>query len=274
MPKAKATDPIETLINPEEARAVAHGAHGDPFAVLGPHKIGRFRLVRAFDPGAETLSAVTGGKTYPLTPVPGAHGVFAGKVPGTKPYRLHGTAGGQSFDYEDPYRCGPVIGEIDEYLLGGGTHTRIWQARGAHVMVHEEVSGTHFAVWAPNGMRVSVVGSFNHWDGRRHPMRRRGATGVWEIFIPGVGEGAEYKYEILTGEGAIQPLKADPVGFGSQHPPETASVVRDIRGYGWKDGEWMETRAGRNARTAPISVYEVHLGSWRRRMGEGGRPLS
>jgi len=267
-------DPNTPLVDPADAIAISHGAHGDPFAVLGPHSLGRSRVVRAFDPGAERLWAVVAGKAHPLNPVPHAHGVFAGKVPGTAPYNLRGEGHGGQWDYEDPYRFGPVMGEMDEYLLGEGTHRRIWQVLGAHVRDHEGAPGTHFAVWAPSARRVSVVGDFNHWDGRRGVMRRRGATGVWEIFWPNVGDGAPYKFEIIGEGGMTQPLKADPVGFGSQHPPETASIVRDIRGYGWKDGEWMATRAGRNARTAPISVYEVHLGSWRRRYGEGGRPLS
>jgi 1,4-alpha-glucan branching enzyme len=134
------------------------------------------------------------------------------------------------------------------------------------------VTGTHFAVWAPGAKRISVVGAFNGWDGRVHVMRRRGATGVWEIFLPGISEGEAYKYEILGADGRVQPLKADPVGFGSQHPPENASVVRDIRGYGWDDRGWMSERAQRNDRTAPISIYEVHLGSWRRK--DGDRMLS
>jgi 1,4-alpha-glucan branching enzyme len=267
-------DQTAPLVDAADAIAISHGAHGDPFAVLGPHMAGRSRVVRAFDPGAERLWAVVGGKAHPLDPVPHAHGVFAGKVPGTKPYRLRGEGHGGSWEAEDPYRFGPVMGEMDEYLLGEGTHRRIWQVLGAHVRDHEGTPGTHFAVWAPSARRVSVVGDFNHWDGRRGVMRRRGATGVWEIFWPHVGDGARYKFEIIGHDGMAQPLKADPVGFGAQHPPETASIVRDIRGYGWKDADWMATRAGRNARTAPISVYEVHLGSWRRRYGEGGRPLS
>ncbi len=249
------------------------GRYDNPFAVLGPHKHGRTTFVTAFDPGAETLTAVQGTKRQSLEAVAGHHGLFHGKIIGTKPYRLEGrTADGIPFDYDDPYRYGPVLGELDEYLLGEGTHMRLWHALGSHVMTHEGTLGTHFAVWAPNAQCVSVLGDFNQWDGRRHVMRRRGATGVWEIFLPGVGEGAPYKYRIVGPDGTEQPLKADPIGFGSEHPPAKASTVRDIAGYGWKDADWMQSRPGRNARTAPISVYEVHLGSWRRK--EGGRPIS
>ena len=148
----------------------------------------------------------------------------------------------------------------------------MWQALGAHVTECDGVAGTHFAVWAPNAARVSVVGDFNAWDGRVHAMRRVGETGVWEVFLPGPGAGSLYKYEIAPRDGAPI-LKADPIGFGAQHPPETASVVRDIGGYAWGDDAWMQTRAARNRRDAPIAVYEVHLGSWRRRTGEGNRPL-
>src|SRR6056297_576132 len=158
---------VGPLIAPEEALAICHGTHGDPFAVLGPHSFARFRIVRAFDPGAEKMWAVADRKTHPLDPVPGAQGVFAGKVPGTKPYRLRGEAHGQTWEHEDPYRFPPVIGEIDEYLLGEGTHRRLWQVLGAHVTEHEGVRGAHFAVWAPGARRVSIVGEFNHWDGRQ-----------------------------------------------------------------------------------------------------------
>ena len=256
-----------------ELRKIPEARCDDPFAILGPHPDGRSRCVTAYDPGAVELSAVVVGKAHPLDPVPGLEGVFRGKVAGTKPYLLRGKAAdGAEWEVEDAYRFGPVLGEIDEYLLGEGTHKRLWQALGAHVREHEGVEGTSFAVWAPNARRVSVVGDFNLWDGRRHVMRRRGATGVWEIFIPGVGEGAVYKYEIVGAHGEVMPLKADPVGFGSQHPPENASVVRDIRGYGWSDKGWMSRREAQQSREAPISVYEVHLGSWRRR--DGNRPLS
>jgi 1,4-alpha-glucan branching enzyme len=259
---------------PLDADTVAHlisANHPDPFAVLGPHRHGRATWVTAIDPGADRLDAVISGKAHPLTRVDGP--VFCGKVP-AKPYTLRGTgADGAVWDYQDAYRFGPVLSDLDEYLLGEGTHQRLWQALGAHVMTHEGVAGTHFAVWAPNGHRVSVVGDFNAWDGRRHMMRRRGGTGVWEMFVPGAGDGAAYKYEIIGADNARQ-MKADPVGFGSQHPPETASVVRDITGYGWKDAKWLAGRAAANRRDAPISVYEVHLGSWKRIWDQGGRALS
>jgi 1,4-alpha-glucan branching enzyme len=248
-------------------------SHDDPFAVLGPHRHGRATWVTAIDPGAHELFAVIGGKEHKLDRVEGA--LFCGKVPAGKPYRLRGKGvDGAVWDYDDAFRFGPVLTDFDEYLLGEGTHQRLWQALGAHVMVHEGVAGTNFAVWAPNARRVSVVGDFNAWDGRRHPMRRRGGTGVWETFVPGAGEGAAYKYELIGPNGEHLPLKADPVGFGAQHPPETASVIRDIRGYGWKDAAWMAARESINRRDRPISIYEVHLGSWKRIWDQGGRPLS
>ena len=271
------SEPKQTdiAISLEDARRIVIGQHDNPFAVLGPHKIGRSRHVTAFDPGAVKLWAVVSGKAHGLEPVHDAPGVFTGKVPGTKPYTLKGedNAGGQ-WEMEDAFRFGPVMGEMDEYLLAEGTHERLWQVLGAHVVTHEGTLGTHFAVWAPNARRVSVVGDFNAWDGRRHPMRRRGATGVWETFVPSVGEGTVYKYEVLGIDGTTMPLKADPVGFGSQHAPENASIVRDISGYGWDDAAWMKERGGRNARNAAISVYEVHLGSWRRKVEDDNRMLS
>ena len=233
------------------------------------------RHVTAFDPAAVKMAAVTEDGAFELTAVQAAPGLFSGPVKGDKPYGLRGMSGdGASWDYEDAYRFGPVLGEMDEYLLSEGTHERLWDVLGAHPREMDGVQGTHFAVWAPNARRVSVVGDFNAWDGRRHVMRRRGATGAWEIFVPGVGEGQAYKYEILGANGVTQPLKADPVGFGSQHPPENASVVRDISGYGWDDDAWMAGRQAKQALDAPISIYEVHLGSWKRKAAEGNRPLS
>ena len=260
----------------EDARAIAAGRHPDPFAVLGPHQVGGRRIVRVFDPAAETMAAIAADGTetaLPPVPVDGARGLFAGPV-GPGPYRLRAGGLGHVWEMHDPYSFGPVLGEMDEYLIGEGSHRRLWHALGAHVMTHEGVEGTHFAVWAPNAERVSVVGEFNAWNGRQHPMRRRGTGGIWEIFLPGVGEGAHYKYEIAGQGGRLLPLKADPVGFGAQHAPETASIVRDIRDYGWRDAAWMDVREARHRVDAPISIYEVHLGSWKRVPEEGNRPLS
>ena len=248
-------------------RAIVEGRHGDPFAVLGPHGDGKAATVTAFVPGAERLWVLTGdGAELPCEGL--ADGLFVGKLASvTTPYRLRAQGHGAEWSFEDPFRFGPVLGEMDEYLLGEGTHRRLWQVLGAHVITHQGVEGVHFAVWAPNAQRVSVVGDFNFWDGRRHPMRRRGATGVWEIFIPALGEGTAYKYELRHQDGTVGPLKADPVGFGSEHPPANASVVRKIGG-GFTDADWMATRAARHTIDAAISVYEVHLGSWRRAPGD------
>jgi 1,4-alpha-glucan branching enzyme len=253
------------------ARALAEGAHGDPFSVLGLHeRDGRFVLT-AFVPGSDRLE-VLAGETLEAEPVPDVPGLYLAGLPGRVAYRLRGHNGAVTWDFDDPFRFGPVLGEMDEYLLGEGTHKRLWQVLGAHQRVHEGVAGTHFAVWAPNAERVSVVGDFNVWDGRRHPMRRRGPTGVWETFIPGLGEGAAYKYEIRGPGGHLVPLKADPVGFGSEHPPANASVVRSLGPGAWTDQAWMAGRGVRQSIDAPVSIYEVHLGSWRR--APGNRMLS
>ncbi|MEO6300584.1 MAG: 1,4-alpha-glucan branching protein GlgB [Paracoccaceae bacterium] len=256
------------------AAAIIEGRHGDPFSVLGQHLRGKEWIVTAFVPGAEKLwvVGVKGAKAVEAVPVPGFDGLFEGHLTKKTDYRLRAQGHGTEWEFDDAYRFGPVLGEMDEYLLGEGTHKRIWQVLGAHLITHEGVDGVHFAVWAPNAQRVSVVGDFNIWDGRRHPMRRRGATGVWEAFIPGLKEGSSYKYEIRAGDGAVMPLKADPVGFGSEHPPANASVVRDIRPKAWNDVGWMSTRAAAQNIEAPISVYEVHLGSWKR--APGNRMLS
>lgn len=256
------------LIDHGAARAIVEGRHGDPFSVLGLHGRDGTWVVTAFVPGAERLWVLTGTETATeAAAIDGCDGLFCAALPGPVPYRLRGDRAGVTWEFDDPFRFGPVLGEMDEYLLGEGTHKRLWQVLGAHVVTHEGVQGVHFAVWAPNAERVSVVGDFNIWDGRRHPMRRRGPTGVWETFIPGLGEGATYKYEILGQHGVPGPLKADPVGFGSEHPPANASVVRRIEGA-FHDADWMKGRAARHSIDAPISVYEVHLGSWRRAPGD------
>ncbi len=243
--------------------ALLAARHDRPFDVLGVHRSGRSAWCVALVPDATGVTATVGRKSVPLERLEGP--LFAGRVPNSKvPHRLTATyPDGASWSFDDPYRFGPVLGEMDQHLIGEGSHRRLWTALGAHVTTCEDVEGTHFAVWAPNAQRVSVVGDFNIWDGRRHPMRRVCQTGVWEIFLPGAREGMLYKYEIAPRDGAPF-LKADPMGFGAEHPPCTSSVVRDITGYDWADADWMDRRAALQRRDAPISIYEVHLGSWRR----------
>ncbi len=255
--------------DPATARAIVEGRHGDPFAVLGCHDRGGWG-VTALVPGAARVWVLAGGAEIAANPVDGAEGLFTAPLPGRVAYRLRAESSGQVWDWDDAFRFGPVLGEMDEYLLAEGTHNRLWRALGAHPCDHEGTAGTRFAVWAPNAQRVSVVGEFNLWDGRRHPMRKRGATGVWETFVPEVGAGLAYKYEVVGADGNLR-LKSDPVGFGSEHPPRNASVVRALGAGQWRDGDWMMRRDAAQNITAPMSIYEVHLGSWKRREDDGRR---
>jgi 1,4-alpha-glucan branching enzyme len=254
----------------EAIAAIVEGRHGDPFAVLGAHADrGAPLSVRVFWPGAETATVIDAKTGSPLAELEKLHpdGFFAGALPGvdTPPaYRLRYTARDAEWEAEDPYRFPQVLGEMDVYLLAEGSHRRIYECLGAHLRTMDGVEGISFAVWAPNAARVSVVGDFNQWDGRRHPMRKRIEAGVWEIFLPGVERGARYKYELLVREGASPSLKSDPIGFQQEVPPATASCVVGLPPINWRDSEWMGTRHAKQALTAPISIYEVHLGSWRR----------
>ncbi|GAB4355604.1 MAG: 1,4-alpha-glucan branching protein GlgB [Kiloniellaceae bacterium] len=283
MAKAARSRKNDPPVDPGQTAALAEGRHGEPFAYLGAHPLDAGRsgggwVVRVFRPGAEAAELLPAeGAALPLTVI-GGEGLFAAALnrdPGA--YRLRFRRAGDRWEEHDPYRFPPVLGEMDEHFIGEGSHLGLWRVLGAHPMILEGVAGVHFAVWAPNARRVSVVGDFNDWDGRRHPMRRRGATGVWEIFLADVGDGARYKYEILGADGRLQPLKADPVGFGAEHPPATASVVRDLGGRQWHDGDWLARRGEASRRDRPLSIYEVHLGSWKK-AEEGpenkGRPLS
>ncbi|MCH2094160.1 MAG: 1,4-alpha-glucan branching protein GlgB [Rhodobacteraceae bacterium] len=260
------------------AQQLVEGTCAEPFRWLGLHRVDDHWHLTVFAPGAEEVAVLDAQLRLPqakLARIDG-RGLFSGAVPDalrSKSYRLRARAGDTEWTFDDPYRFGPVLGELDEHLLAEGAHMELWTKLGAHLMDLEGATGTHFAVWAPGAARVSVVGDFNAWDGRRHVMRSRGTTGVWEIFLPDVGEGAVYKYEIRTQAGEVL-LKADPLAFGSQHPPETASVVRDLRKYAWTDTAWMRERAYQQRIDRPISIYEVHLGSWRRVPEDGNRPLS
>ncbi len=249
-------------------KAVVGGSHADPFAVLGLHQIGKIWVVRAFVPHAEFLSAYMPDGTF-VGDLQQRHaaGFFEGEVAikARCPIRLHARNTGGEWDVWDPYSFGPVLGPMDDYYIREGSHLRLFDKLGAHAMTFEGVKGAHFAVWAPNARRVSVVGPFNDWDGRRNPMRRRIDTGIWEVFIPSVGPGTIYKFEIVGVDGTLLPLKADPFAQRSELRPRTASIVADPTPYSWDDKAYLETRATFDWRRQPMSIYEVHLGSWRRR---------
>ena len=190
--------------------------------------------------------------------------IFADRAEFT-PYRLAvEDHDGHAWDFVDPYQFRPVLGDLDLHLLAEGTHYRNFERLGAHIVTHDGFKGVNFAVWAPNARRVSVIGNFNHWDGRRHPMRTRGDSGIWELFIPDLSEGEVYKYEIRSQLNGYLVQKADPYGFATELRPKTASVVWDVTDFTWSDDAWMTGREARQALDAPVSVYELHLGSWKR----------
>jgi len=257
-------------LDPATVQTVVDGRHGDPFAVFGVHG----DELRTFQPDAQAVRVLApDGRALATLDRTHQAGFFEGPVSGLAAgdaYRLE--VDGRVVD--DPYRFPPLLGEVDVYLLAEGRHRRLYEKLGAHPHEIDGVRGVSFAVWAPSATRCSVVGDFNLWDGRRHPMRRRVECGVFEIFIPEVGVGALYKYELLGPQGELLPLKADPVGFRSQHPPETASVVTGLVDFPWSDDAWMAERERRQQRHAPISIYEVHLGSWQRVGSSTGRYLS
>jgi 1,4-alpha-glucan branching enzyme len=246
---------IETPIE-----ALVAGRHGDPFALLGPHG----EELRSFQPGARSVTVLAregGGELGRLDCVHPA-GLFAGRVARQVPYRLRIAWPGTVQETEDPYSFGLLLGELDLHLFAEGRHFEMSRVFGAQAMVLDGVSGVRFAVWAPNARRVSVVGEFNGWDGRRHPMRLRREAGVWELFIPRLRPGLAYKYELLGPDGAVLPLKADPVALATEAPPATASRIAGAAPAAWTDAAWMAGRAARQAPDAPISTYEVHAASW------------
>src|SRR3954463_12332245 len=251
--------------------------HGDPHSVLGAHKYDGGVVVRALRPAAQAVTVHAAGKDVELEQVhPG--GVFEGVVPEAEmplEYELEvDYPDGNVFTLRDPYSFAPTFGELDLHLAGEGRHEQLYERLGAHVITHECTEGTAFAVWAPNAKAVSVVGDFNSWDGRLHQMRSLGSTGVWELFVPEVSAGARYKFEIRPGQGGVRLLKADPYAFRTETPPATASVVHQLDRYLWNDAEWMERRRTEDAIRRPMTVYEVHLSSWRRVVEEGNRSLS
>ena len=258
------------MLNLQEVEQVRTGRLADPFAVLGPHidALGD-NWVRAFLPGARAVHVHHGDERTPMA-MRHADGVFEAQVP-AGPYQLGVTwHDGTAAVLEDPYRFGPVLGDMDAWLLAEGSHLRPYEILGASPRQMEGRAGTSFAVWAPNASRVSVVGEFNLWDGRRHPMRLRRECGVWEIFLPGVSVGMAYKFELLDAHGNLLPQKADPFARQSERRPATASVVAAMPPVAAPSS----ARATANGLAAPMSIYEVHLGSWRRKPEDGNRWLT
>jgi 1,4-alpha-glucan branching enzyme len=246
--------------------ALLAARHGDPFALLGPHAVPGGVVIRAFVPHAEFLDALTADGVVPLQRRRD-EGFFEGLVEGVAlplPYRLRARNAGGAWEIDDPYRFGPTLGPLDDHLLVEGTHRRLHQRLGAHVATQDGVAGVRFAVWAPNAARVSLVAGFNDWDIRRHPMRKRVDSGLWEIFIPGIGAGQPYKFAILSAAGEEQPLKADPFGLAAELRPSTASLVAEEADFAWRDDAFVAARATRQSARAPVSIYEVHASSWRR----------
>jgi 1,4-alpha-glucan branching enzyme len=260
---------------------VASGTCAAPFAVLGPHPSPEAArpglLVRTMQPAAGAVDLVTPGQVYPMARIR-PDGLFEALVPWragaafSYHFRVH--EGDASRDVVDPYRFGQVLSDFDLHLLSEGTHYRAWEKLGSHRLSLDGVDGVHFAVWAPNAQRVSVVGDFNRWDGRTHAMRRLVPSGIWELFVPGLADGACYKYEVRTDAGHLLG-KSDPYARRFEVPPDTASIIWTEAAYAWEDQAWMRDRASMGGwHDRPMSVYEVHLGSWRRSPDEGGRPLT
>jgi 1,4-alpha-glucan branching enzyme len=256
----------------DEVDALLAGRHADPHRLLGVHPSGDGAVVRAYRPNAEAITVVVAGGAQ-VAAVETADGFFEALLetqPAASAYRLRVSYPGQKeYEFHDAYAFWPTLGELDVYLAGEGRHSELWQRMGSHVTRNEGIGGASFAVWAPNARGVRVVGDFNSWDGRLHPMRRLGSSGIWELFVPDVGPGTLYQYEMVTADGRLV-TKADPYAQSCEMPPGRASRVYESA-YTWGDAEWMDGRGGQPA-TSPLSIYEVHLGSWRHRTTGG--PLS
>ncbi|MBQ1116598.1 1,4-alpha-glucan branching enzyme [Streptomyces anulatus] len=252
--------PAPALDGADRGRLLA-GDHHAPHDVLGAHPIPGGVLVRALRPFARSVTVLATGLRAELHD--DGDGFFSGvlPVPEAPAYRLEVAYDDNTIEVEDPYRFWPAIGELDLHLIGEGRHEELWRALGAEPMEHQGVAGTRFTLWAPNARGVRITGDFNYWDGTGFPMRSLGSTGVWELFLPGVGEGALYKYDICRPDGS-HTVRADPMARRTEVPPATASIVTASH-HAWQDADWMAHRGDRPVHEAPFSVYEVHLASWR-----------
>ena len=264
-----------STLAPDVAARITAGSYNTPFEVLGIHRVtieGQPGVaIRTFQPQASAVSVRRGAREDVMERIH-PDGLFEAVFPGHQeffPYRFSITYGGDGmgagrYEAEDPYRYAPVLTDFDLHLFNEGTHLRLYEKLGAQLIEHEGTTGVCFAVWAPNAERVSVVGDFNQWDGRRHPMRPRGASGVWELFVPGLQQGDLYRFEIKTRYQGYMAVKSDPFGFAAELRPKNASVIWDLSRYHWRDGQWMAARKQRQSLDAPMAIYEVHLGSWKR----------
>ncbi|RPE66446.1 1,4-alpha-glucan branching enzyme [Pacificibacter maritimus] len=258
---------------PHAVQDLLLGRLADAFQYLGVQARPDGFALNVFVPDADrVLCLLTGADPIELTKAPDAQGLFYTAMAKKQPYKLRAYFGENIWEFDDPYQFDSSLSADDLHYIGEGSMQRIWQVLGATPMSMNGVQGVRFAVWAPNARRVAVVGDFNAWDRRRHGMRRLGASGVWEIFIPAIAAGDVYKYCVQSADGHDLPLKADPIGYGSEHPPKTGSIVRDIDGFEWHDTAWMQSRGELQNINAPISIYEVNLASWKR--ASGNRPLS
>ncbi|MDQ0008767.1 1,4-alpha-glucan branching enzyme [Luteibacter jiangsuensis] len=258
------------LADPAATDALVEGRHGDPFALLGPHTLDGRRVVRALQPGAQGVELIDAGG-HVIAELARVHpgGLFAGFVEAPA-YRLRVHWPSATQDTHDPYAFGTLLGEEDLRRLSDGSHIELFRCLGAHPVTIDGVHGVRFAVWAPNAKRVSVVGDFDSWDGRRHPMRKRVPAGVWELFIPGLLAGARYKYEIWGADGSLT-QRADPVALAAELPPATASIVADPAAFHWTDDAWLRRRGALHHAGSPLTIYELHAGSWLR--GKDGGEL-
>jgi len=249
-----------------EAQSLAEGRHGDPFHALGPHDGPEGRTIRAYLPGARDVEVLRRSDGQPIGRLEEseASGLFEGAVADSSPYLLRIGWPDSVQESEDPYSFGPLLSDLDLHLFNEGRHFELAEALGANVVTVGDVRGVRFAVWAPNAERVAVIGDFNSWDARRHPMRLRYPSGIWELFVPRVTAGQRYKYDIMGPGGVRQADKADPVAQQAEVAPGTASIVASPQPFRWTDDKWLAGRAQRQAPQAPISIYEVHIGSWLR----------
>ena len=255
-------------LSDDEIESLNSGRSQDPLRILGIHFFSDLCIARAYVPGAKALLVETlNGEKLGNLSLRHEAGFFEGPInlKTRQPILYQASNEHSVWTFVDPYTFGPVLGPLDDYFLSEGTHQNLYDRLGAHLIQHEGVEGVHFALWAPNAQRVSVVGDFNHWDGRIHSMRKRRDVGIWEIFIPAAQRGQSYKYELIDSHGQILPLKSDPFGFLFEYRPQTASRIVDTSHFNWTDQTFLDRRLNLDLRSSPVLIYEVHLGSWKRK---------